>query len=185
VPVIIRAREASTIANPVPDSIASWLDRKGIFLRGAIVSVGKVVCVSRSVDIEFEFEQMPTLADVLRTMRLNNIEFFSGGGLWVSTNGDHDWDRRDPRDFLSVMLEMTRTMRRNESVGFGVTWPAADRRGTVLLMPQFKSLSFAPDLDTLTHGDSPESIGLGWYVDTLSSALAHLCPTAIAARNAS
>jgi hypothetical protein len=51
-------------------------------------------------------------------------------------------------------------------------------------MPQFKSISFTPDFDTLTNDAGPGSTGLGWYVDTLSSALVSLNPTSIAARNA-
>lgn len=138
----------------------------------------------RSVDIDFEFERMPTLANLVRAIGENDIEPCSGGVLWVTSNGDHDWERREPSECRAVMLEMTRTLARNETVGFGITWRSAERRGSLLLMPQFKSISFTPDFDTLTNGTGPGSTGLGWYVDTLSSALVSLNPTSIVARNA-
>jgi hypothetical protein len=140
--------------------------------------------VSRSVDVDLVFEQMPSLASVLRTIRRNDIEPLWDGRLWVTSNGDYDWDRLDPSECRSVLLEMTRTLRRNEDVGFGITWRAFERqRGTLLLIPQSKSLSFSPDFATLTNDAWPGSTGLGWYVDALSVAFASLNPTTITARN--
>ena len=78
--------------------------------------------MSRSIDIEFEFEQMPSLVTLLREIGENDIEPRSNGALWFTSNGDYDWERGDPSECLAVVLAMRRTLGRSESVGFGITW---------------------------------------------------------------
>ena len=139
--------------------------------------------MSRSVDVELEFERLPSLVGLLRTMQENDIEPLWDGLLWVTSNGNYDWERSDPSEGLALLLEMTRTLRRNEDVGFGITWRSTERRGTLLLMPHSHCLAFSPDVDTLTDSAEAGSTGLGWYVDALSVAFASLGPTGIIARN--
>jgi hypothetical protein len=152
-------------------------------IRGPLEPRRKRHHMSRSVDVEISFERLPSLIKLLRTMQENDIEPLWDGLVWATSNGDYDWERSDPRECLTLLLEMTRTLRRNEDVGLGVTWRSTERRGTLLLMPHSHRLSFSPDFETLTYSAEAGSTGLGWYVDALSAAFASLNPTGIIARD--
>ena len=139
--------------------------------------------MTRSVEVNLTFEQMPAFLEILEVVESRGIETQLGGELWVTSDGDYDWDRRPLSDWSSVVSEMTTTFDSKASVGFGVTWPRDMRRGSLLVMPQLRMVSFDPDVETMTRGSAASSVGLGWYLDEMVAIFAPLNPISVLARN--
>lgn len=135
------------------------------------------------MDVDLTFEAMPALDELLGAIAARGVQCRDGDTVFATWDGDYDWERRTLAEWPVVVAEMGRTFAAGQSVGFVITWPDGVRNGRLLVMPQLRTVSFAPDVGTLSQGSAPSSTGLGCYLDELVTMFAGLDLLSVSASN--
>ncbi|MFB7669196.1 hypothetical protein ACFC1R_35670 [Kitasatospora sp. NPDC056138] len=141
--------------------------------------------MSRTIDIDFGFRELARLDDIVSALLEHGIEVRSGNRLFYMDNSDglFDWQYSDLRAASSVMSRLSEVLAHGVDVGFGVSWGAERRAGSLLVLPERRTISFIPDSDSPRLDAAPDFMEFGWYLDVLTAVFAPLGLTSIEAQS--
>lgn len=129
--------------------------------------------MSRLIGIDITLETLPSLEQFVDLLRAHDIKVGREDAVFfMSSEGDIDeWDIRPLCEMDEILARLSKVLQSGNRISLKVSWPDDLHRGNFLFFPDDSRISFIPDADSPTIGDT-YIMALGWYLDTIISLLA-------------
>ena len=128
--------------------------------------------MSRTSDIDFQFEQSQTARDISFALARAGIVMFEGDSIHYHIDDSFDWQQSAKSDLDSVLNLMDEHINERDAVGFTAIWPDSGAGGIFLIQPGAQEISFTPSINRRHLRGHIRFTDIAWYLKELIPAFA-------------